>query len=131
MLPRALAEVVALDRQQLRAGLQFKPRIGAAHFESQRETADRLRAAGVDAVTHQPNDPDMQLEEADLLRRIGYLTGFFAAVVVMHLVMPLILNVTPVASTRFIGGLLLQGLAGAVGGYVFFLLGRSSAAQQV
>lgn len=31
------------------------------------------RAAGVDAVTHQPSDPDMQLEEADLLRRIGYL----------------------------------------------------------
>ena len=59
-------------------------------------------------------------------RRIGYTTGFFTAILVMHLLMPLVLNVTPVAATRFFGGLLQQGLAGAVGGYVFYVLGRAS-----
>lgn len=59
-------------------------------------------------------------------RRIGYITGFFTALVVMHLLMPLVLNLTPVAATRFFGGLIQQGLAGAVGGYVFFRLGRAS-----
>ncbi len=58
-------------------------------------------------------------------RRIGYITGFFTAIIVMHLLMPLVLNVTPVAAARFFGGLIQQGLAGAVGGYVFFRLGRS------
>ncbi len=61
-------------------------------------------------------------------RRIGYTTGFFAAVVVMHSIMPLVLNVTPVAATRMFGGLVQQGLAGAVGGYVFYRLGRASLA---
>ena len=59
-------------------------------------------------------------------RRIGYTTGFFAAVVVMHTIMPMVLNVTPVAATRMFGGLIQQGLAGAVGGYVFYRLGRAS-----
>ena len=59
-------------------------------------------------------------------RRIGYVTGFFAALVAMHLIMPQVLDVTPVAATRYFSGLLLQGLAGAVGGYVFYLLGRSA-----
>lgn len=58
-------------------------------------------------------------------RRIGYVSGFFTAIIVMHLVMPLVLNVNPVAATRMFGGLVQQGLAGAVGGYVFFLLGRA------
>ena len=61
-------------------------------------------------------------------RRIGYTTGFFAAVVVMHWLMPMVLNVTPVAATRMFGGLIQQGLAGAVGGYVFYRLGRASLA---
>ncbi len=60
-------------------------------------------------------------------RRLGYAVGFFAAIIVMHLIMPLVLNVNPVAATRLFSGLLQQGLAGAVGGYVFFLLGRSAA----
>ncbi|MEM8767579.1 MAG: hypothetical protein AAGE43_09060 [Pseudomonadota bacterium] len=59
-------------------------------------------------------------------RRFGYTVGFFAAIMVMHTLMPMVLNVSPVASTRFFGGLLQQGLAGAVGGYVFFLVGRSA-----
>lgn len=64
-------------------------------------------------------------------RRIGYVTGFFAAVLAMHLIMPMLLNVTPVAATRFFGGLVQQGLAGAVGGYVFFVLGRSRALEEL
>ena len=60
-------------------------------------------------------------------RRIGYITGFFTAIMAMHLLMPLVLNVHPVAATRFFSGLIQQGLAGAVGGYVFYLLGRSAA----
>jgi len=59
-------------------------------------------------------------------RRIGYTTGFFVAIVVLHLLMPLVLNVTPVAATRLFSGLIQQGLAGAVGGYVFFRLGRAA-----
>jgi len=59
-------------------------------------------------------------------RRIGYIVGFFTAIIVMHLIMPLVLNVNPVAATRLFSGLLQQGLAGAAGGYVFFLLGRSA-----
>ena len=58
-------------------------------------------------------------------RRLAYVTGFFTAVIALHLIMPLVLNVNPVASTRLFSGLLQQGLAGAVGGYVFFLLGRA------
>lgn len=60
-------------------------------------------------------------------RRIGYVVGFFAAIIIMHLIMPLVLNVNPVAATRLFSGLIQQGLAGAVAGYVFFLLGRSAA----
>jgi hypothetical protein len=58
-------------------------------------------------------------------RRIGYTTGFFTAIMVMHMLMPLVLNVTPVAATRLFTGLLMQGFAGAVGGYVFYRFGRA------
>jgi hypothetical protein len=58
-------------------------------------------------------------------RRIGYTTGFFAAIMVMHTLMPLVLNVTPVAASRLFTGMLMQGLAGAVGGYVFYRYGRA------
>jgi hypothetical protein len=60
-------------------------------------------------------------------RWIGYVAGFFTAIVVMHLIMPLVLNVNPVPATRLFTGLMMQGLAGGVGGYVFFMLGRSPA----
>ena len=63
-------------------------------------------------------------------RRTGYITGFFVAILVMHWLMPLLLDVNPVAATRRFGGLLQQGLAGAVGGYVFFLLGRAASLER-
>ncbi len=58
-------------------------------------------------------------------RRIGYTTGCFTAIVAIHWLMPQVLDVTPVAATRFFSGLMMQGLAGAVAGYVFYRLGRS------
>lgn len=61
-------------------------------------------------------------------RRLGYVVGFFTAIIVMHLLMPLVLNVNPVAATRVFSGLIQQGLAGAVGGYVFYRLGRAALA---
>lgn len=64
-------------------------------------------------------------------RRIGYTTGFFVAVIVMHSIMPMVLNVTPVAATRMFGGLIQQGLAGAVGGFVFYRLGRAALADRM
>ena len=57
--------------------------------------------------------------------RLGYTVGFFVAIIAMHLIMTAVLNVTPIAAARFFGGLLQQGFAGAVGGYVFYRLGRS------
>ena len=56
--------------------------------------------------------------------RIGYVTAGFFAIIVMHLVMRQVLDVTPVAATRILSGLIYQGLAGAIGGYVFWRLGR-------
>jgi len=60
-------------------------------------------------------------------RRIGYTTGFFVAIIAMHLLMTTVLDVTAIAATRFASGLLQQGFAGAVAGYVFYRLGRSFA----
>ncbi len=62
-------------------------------------------------------------------RRIGYVTGCFTAMIVLHLLLTQVLDVTPVAATRFFGGLIQQGLAGAVAGYVFCLLGRARLAE--
>ena len=61
-------------------------------------------------------------------RRIGYVTAGFVAVMVMHLIMRQVLELTPVAATRTGSGLIYQGLAGAIGGYVFWRLGRGAAA---
>jgi hypothetical protein len=55
-------------------------------------------------------------------RLLGFVSGFFCAVVVMHLALTAVLDVTPVAAARGTGGLLLQGLAGALAGYVFYRL---------
>lgn len=55
-------------------------------------------------------------------RRVGYVTAGFAAVVVMHLLLRAVLDVTPVAAARTIVGLTIQGLAGALGGQVFYLV---------
>ena len=62
--------------------------------------------------------------------RIGYVSAGFFAVIAMHLLMRQALDLTPVAATRIMSGLIYQGLAGAIGGYVFWRLGRGSLADQ-
>ena len=48
-----------------------------------------------------------------------YLMAGGAALIAIHLTMQLAFSITPVAIGRTVGGLLVQGVAGAVGGYVF------------
>ena len=55
-------------------------------------------------------------------RRFGYPLAGFAAVLVMHLLVTTTTGVHPIAATRSVPGLVLQGLAGAAGGYVFYLV---------
>ncbi|MCB1684963.1 MAG: hypothetical protein R3E82_20855 [Pseudomonadales bacterium] len=56
-------------------------------------------------------------------RRVGCVLAGFVAVIAMHLIMRQVLDLTPVAAARSPAGLLLQGFAGALGGYVFWLAG--------
>ena len=61
-------------------------------------------------------------------RSFGYPLAGFAAVIVMHLLLKTVLGVTPIVATREVGGLLMQGVAGAAGGFAFFyLISRSEA----
>jgi hypothetical protein len=54
-----------------------------------------------------------------------YVLAGFTALVTLHVAMNLAVGLTPVAIARTSGGLLLQGLAGAVGGFVYaWLNGR-------
>ncbi len=56
------------------------------------------------------------------LRLPGYVLGGFTAVLAIHLGLRLAFDMNPVWATTTPLGLILQGLAGAVGGYVFFRL---------
>jgi hypothetical protein len=59
-------------------------------------------------------------------RRFGYPVAGFTAILVMHLLVQNTLGLHPIPVTRSSLGLLVQGLAGAVGGYVFyFVLSRA------
>lgn len=55
-------------------------------------------------------------------RNFGFPLAGFAAILVMHLLMRSMLDLTPVAAARSTLGLLFQGLAGAAGGYVYYLV---------
>jgi hypothetical protein len=50
----------------------------------------------------------------------------FVALVAVHLIMRQVLGLYPVAAAREWGGLLLQGLAGAVGGFLYSVISSSS-----
>jgi len=58
------------------------------------------------------------------LRLAGFVLGGFAAVMAIHLTLRMVFDMNPVWATTTPMGLILQGLAGAVGGYVFFRLNR-------
>ncbi len=63
-------------------------------------------------------------------RSFGFPLAGFLAVIVMHLLMREVLELTPVAAARNLLGLLLQGLAGALGGYVYVLVNAGRARQE-
>lgn len=56
------------------------------------------------------------------LRLIGYVLGGAVGLVALHLIMKAVLGLTGIAATRTVMGLLSQGLAGAIGGYLFYWL---------
>lgn len=60
-------------------------------------------------------------------RSIGYVLAGLVAVLAIHLVMQALLDMHPLPTTRTLLGLLLQGAAGATGGYVFVRITRQSA----
>lgn len=55
-------------------------------------------------------------------RSFGYPLAGFAAIIVLHLLLKAVLGVSPITATREAGGLLMQGIAGAAGGYAFYYL---------
>ena len=62
------------------------------------------------------------------LRMIGYVSAGFVALLAMHVIMKAVLGLSGIAPTRTILGLLAQGVAGDIGGYLFCRLsGQSSA----
>jgi hypothetical protein len=55
-------------------------------------------------------------------RMILYVLAGAAGLVAIHLILKLLLGVSGIASTRTIVGLLAQGIAGGVGGYLFHVV---------
>ena len=56
------------------------------------------------------------------LRRLGFVLGGFAALLAIHLILKQVFGISGIAPTRTVMGLMLQGLAGAAGGYCYYLL---------
>ena len=59
------------------------------------------------------------------LRGVGLVVAGVAALLGIHLITQQLLDVSPIPVARSIGGLLAQGLAGGIGGYLYYLLRRS------
>ena len=55
-------------------------------------------------------------------RLVCLITAGGVGLVALHLVMKAVLGLTGIAATRTVMGLLSQGLAGAIGGYLFYWL---------
>ncbi len=53
------------------------------------------------------------------LRLLGYVLGGFVAVLAIHLTLRLVFEMNPVWATGSTFGLMMQGMAGLAGGYVF------------
>ena len=56
------------------------------------------------------------------LRRLGFVLGGFVALVAIHLVLKQVFGISGVAPTRTVMGLVLQGIAGALGVYCYYRL---------
>ena len=61
------------------------------------------------------------------LRMLGYVLAGFVAMVAMPVIMKQVLGLSGIAPTRSVIGLLAQGIAGGVGGYLFCRLSAPSA----
>ena len=62
------------------------------------------------------------------LRLLGYVLAGFVGLVAIHVILKMVLGITGIAATRSLVGLLLQGVAGAAGGWMFQRLTRPQAA---
>lgn len=60
-------------------------------------------------------------------RALLFTLAGFVAVVAMHVIMKAVLGISGIAVTRTLAGLIGQGLAGALGGYVYHRLSRKPA----
>ncbi len=56
------------------------------------------------------------------LRLIGYVLAGITGMIAIHVAVKMVFGISGIAPTRSMIGLLAQGLAGGVGGYVFYLL---------
>ena len=63
------------------------------------------------------------------MRRVGYVSAGFVALIALHLIMKITLGLTGVAPTRTLMGLIAQGAAGAFGGYLFHILTQKKTSQ--
>lgn len=68
------------------------------------------------------------VRRAPHLRLTGYVLGGFVAVMAIHVCLRLAFDMNPVWATSTPLGLVLQGLAGAVGGYLFTRVNPAAAA---
>ncbi len=62
------------------------------------------------------------------LRMIGYVSAGFVALLAMHVIMKAVVGLSGIAPTRTLWGLLAQGVAGGIGGYLFCRLSGQSKA---
>ena len=59
------------------------------------------------------------------LRMVGYLSAGFVAMVAIHVILKAVLGLSGIAPTREFFGLFAQGIAGALGGFVFHYVNSS------
>ena len=65
------------------------------------------------------------------LRLVGYVSAGFVSMIALHVIAKMVLGVSGIAPTREVMGLVLQGVAGAAGGYCFHLVSRDRTASDV
>jgi hypothetical protein len=59
-------------------------------------------------------------------RMLLFMLAGAVGLIAIHLIIKAVLGLSGIAATRTVAGLLSQGLAGAIGGYVFFAIRRAS-----
>ena len=64
----------------------------------------------------------MIIRYAPHLRSIGYILAGITALIAIHMIIKMVFGISGIAPTRTLIGLLAQGVAGGVGGYLFHRL---------